>query len=214
MNENISNAVLSAIKQEMKHLEDEIKKSMPNKMMAVRGEVTQEYIIIVKSVFKSVFDNYYKEDYDYDSLMDSLYFFSRAHLWPDLIYSTKKFRFLNSLEKRQAKFNQNRIATSSIKDFRGADEVTLEFANNMFEEYGDSGEFTSNNEGELWDQVQEVAIDFWNFTPINNNKRMYALSPVEEVYRIAYERSMQEFERQYISQIKPRILKKYGIKLG
>ena len=215
MNNNFTNVVSKAFETEAQKIVNEIKKTMPQRMMAIKSEIANDYRQIVKSVFKSVFDNYYGEDYDYDSLMSSLTFYSGSKLYPEFMYDINHFRFLNKLEKSKRKFNQNSSSQSSIKEFRDPSMVTLEYASNFFDElddYSESG-FIIDDQAQ-WEEAQEFALDFWNFTPQNNNKRLYALSPVEEVYRIAKERAVQEFQKQYTSQIKPRILKKYGIKLG
>lgn len=215
MNNNFTNVVSKAFEAEAQKIVNEIKKTMPQRMMAIKSEIANDYRQIVKSVFKSVFDNYYGEDYDYDSLMSSLTFYSGSKLYPEFMYDIDHFRFLNKLEKSKRKFNQNSSSQSSIKEFRDPSMVTLEYASNFFNElddYSESG-FIIDDQAQ-WEEAQEFALDFWNFTPQNNNKRLYALSPVEEVYRIAKERAVQEFQKQYTSQIKPRILKKYGIKLG
>ena len=65
-----------------------------------------------------------------------------------------------------------------------------------------------------WEEVQEMVFDFWNMTRANNNRNNLSLSPLEETYKIAYQRSQQEYEKRFNTLIKPRILKKYGIKLG
>lgn len=215
MNNNFTNIVSKAFEDEVQKITIEIKKTMPQRMLIIKNEIANDFRRIVRSVFKSVFDNYYGEDYDYESLMNSLTFYSGSKLYPEFMYNVDHFRFLNKLERSKRKFNQNSSSQSSIKEFRDPSMVTLEYASNFFddlESYSDQG--TMLDELDQWDEAQEFALDFWNFTPQNNNKRLYALSPVEEVYRIAKERAVQEFQKQYTSQIKPRILKKYGIKLG
>ena len=105
MNNNFTNVVSKAFEAEAQKIVNEIKKTMPQRMMAIKSEIANDYRQIVKSVFKSVFDNYYGEDYDYDSLMSSLTFYSGSKLYPEFMYDIDHFRFLNKLEKSKRKFN-------------------------------------------------------------------------------------------------------------
>lgn len=133
MAENFSNAVSKILEEEQKKIVKEIQKSLPQKMQTIKNEVSTEYIKTARSVFKSVFDNYYNEDYDRDSLMESLFFFSGNKLYPELTYDTKKFRFLSKLEKNNRKFNQN----SSSREPRDPEIIALDYANIFFNEQED-----------------------------------------------------------------------------
>ena len=169
---------------------------------------------LVKNVFESVFDNYYGDNYDKDSLMDSLFFVpSTKNLWPDLTYNKNKLKFLKPIEKEKKAFNKNAVRESTIKQF-GDTDLVFDMATTLFNEAEFEEDFAGFDSLSQWDEVQELTFDFWNMTRANNNRNNLSLSPIEETYKIAYTRSQREFEKRFNKQIKPKMLQKYGIKLG
>ena len=212
--ENLSNTVSKALEDVCKEIVKKIEKQMPQRMATIKNEVSFEYISLVKNVFESVFDNYYGDNYDKDSLMDSLFFIpSTKNLWPDLIYNKNKLKFLKTIEKEKKAFNKNAVRESTIKQF-GDTDLVFDMATTLFNEAEFEEDFAGFDSPSQWDEVQELAFDFWNMTRANNNRNNLSLSPIEETYKIAYTRSQREFEKSFYKQIRPKMLQKYGIKLG
>ena len=65
------------------------------------------------------------------------------------------------------------------------------------------------DEDEQEQTMANLSIDFSNFSKANQNISPNIFPIVEDVYKIAKERANQEFNKQYISLIKPQLLKKY-----
>jgi len=70
----LSNTVSKAFENACNEIVKAIEKQLPQKTAAIKSEINFDYTVLVKKVFESVFDNYYGENYDKESLMDSLTF--------------------------------------------------------------------------------------------------------------------------------------------
>lgn len=211
---DLSNTVSKAFEDACKEIVKKIEKQMPQRMATIKNEVSFEYMSLVKNVFESVFDNYYGNNYDKDSLMDSLFFVpSTKNLWPDLTYNKNKLKFLKPIEKEKKAFNKNAVRESTIKQF-GDTDLVFDMATTLFNEAEFEEDFAGFDSLSQWDEVQELTFDFWNMTRANNNRNNLSLSPIEETYKIAYTRSQREFEKRFNTVVKPKVLKKYGIKLN
>ncbi len=210
----LSNTVSKAFENACNEIVKAIEKQLPQKTAAIKSEINFDYTVLVKKVFESVFDNYYGENYDKESLMDSLTFINTTKkIQPDLIYDKNKFKFLKPIEKEKRAFNKNAVRESTIKQF-GDTDIAFDIATSLFDEATFVEEYSNMSSLDQWEEVQEMVFDFWNMTRANNNRNNLSLSPLEETYKIAYQRSQQEYEKRFNTLIKPRILKKYGIKLG
>lgn len=209
---NLTSAVSSALDKEVDQIVKDIQKQMPSKMMAIRAEIRNDFVQITRSVFASVFGNYYDDAFDPQSLQDSLIFVEGRKLYPSIEYNKKVFVFLTRNEREERKFNENAFEENIIDP--GI--YTEEDLSIMYGDYEqETIEYQAETEGTMDDSERiDTTLEYWNFTKANNNRRMYALSPLDSVYRIAKERTYQQFEKQFKSVIKPKILKKYGIKLG
>ena len=64
---------------------------------------------------------------------------------------------------------------------------------------------------EYLDQLEY--IDSSKFVRTNNMQRPEGFIELSRVYKIARDKSLEEFNKEYNGQLKPRIAKKYGIKL-
>ena len=210
----LSNTVSKAFENACNEIVKAIEKQLPQKTAAIKSEINFDYTVLVKKVFESVFDNYYGENYDKESLLDSLTFINTTKkIQPDLIYDKNKFKFLKPIEKEKRAFNKNAVRESTIKQF-GDTDIAFDIATSLFDEATFVEEYSNMSSLDQWEEVQEMVFDFWNMTRANNNRNNLSLSPLEETYKIAYQRSQQEYEKRFNTLIKPRILKKYGIKLG
>lgn len=204
---NYAKAVLNILDKELKTVY-EIKSKIPQKVKAIKNEVYGYYRIIYESVFKKVFDEYYREYYDEQSLISSLIFISNnINIYPDIFYNSKKFRFLNFMERGQLDRGHNPSRVSTIDDFIDPD-FELSYIGPFEEQV-----FANDSDAIQWESYYIDPIEEWNLSKQNNNVNTLALSPLEEVYKIALRRGQQEFLKQYNSSIKQKIEKKYNISL-
>lgn len=229
--DELSNAILSsvnkAIDEVIKELEKEIKKShaiqdknkkqnnaiqLKKEIIQQRVEIFNSYTSIVKTVFKSVFDNYYGVLYDEESLFSSLKFSQLNNGTPYITYDISKFKFTRYKNIREKEtFNFNSVSQNTVKYFSEEDWYDTGLMENFFQDTEES-EYVVNNIVDEDQQEQDMAnlsIDFSNFSKANQNISPNIFPIVEDVYKIAKERANQEFNKQYISLIKPQLLKKY-----
>lgn len=215
MEQALPNAVSNALKKEIKETVDATKKMLPSRVMAIKIELLNSYTAIYKSVFKSVFDNYYGDLYDEDSLMSSLYFGQNSDATPYCTYNTAKFKFSNKNYREKKKFNPNTVSESTVKNFRSEDEAAGLFIEQFFQD--DDQDFLSPSgkmdEDSQEDVLADVRLDYYNFNPINQGIDSSTLPSIDETYRVARFRAQQEYEKQYLVELKPMIYKKYGIQL-
>lgn len=215
MEQALPNAVSNALKKEIKETVDATKKMLPSRVLAIKIELLNSYTAIYKSVFKSVFDNYYGDLYDEDSLMSSLYFGQNSDATPYCTYNTAKFKFSNKNYRKKKKFNPNTVSESTVKNFRSEDESAGLFIDQFFQD--DDQEFLSSSgkmdEDSQEDVLADVRLDYYNFNPINQGIDSSTLPSIDETYRVARFRAQQEYEKQYLVELKPMIYKKYGIQL-
>ena len=204
---NYTKTVLSTLDSSLKTVQ-EIKKIIPQRVSALRNEVYGYYRNIQESVFKQVFDEYYGKYYDKESLMSSLIFtMDNTKVYPNVTYNASKFRFLNSLERTQLDNGHDPSKVSTIDDFIDPD-YEISYSGPF-----DEQEFADDADAIYWEEIGRDPFDFWNFNKLNNNFNNLALSPLDEVYKIALLRRQQEFLKQYNSSIKKRMESKYGITL-
>ena len=67
--QQISSIVSNTLDKEVEKLKIQIMKQMPQKMMMIKNEIFTDYCTIIKSVFKSVFDNEYGINYDEEAMI-------------------------------------------------------------------------------------------------------------------------------------------------
>lgn len=208
MEDNLSKVFSKALNDQLEKMKQDIQKQMPQKMATIKNEMYGYYRNIIESVFKNVFDEYYGEYYDEESLVSSLTFINGKNIYPDVIYSINKFKFLNRMQRLQLDVGHDVARESTIDDF--VDPDFQDSTTGLFEEQY----FADDADAIYWEDIEVDPLQFWNLNKQNNNFNTLALSPIDEVYKIALQRRRQEFQRQYNSSIKSKIYKKYGIKLG
>lgn len=209
MDNNLSNVFSKALDDQMEKIKQDIQKQMPQKMATIRNEIYGYYRNIIESVFKNVFDEYYGEYYDEESLFASLTFINGKHIYPDVVYSKNKFKFLDRMQRLQQDMGHSVSRESTLDDYIDPD--FQDSTTGLFEEQY----FADDADAIYWEDIQVDPLQFWNLDlSKNNNINTLALSPIDKVYKIALRRRQQEFQRQYDSSIKSKIYKKYGIKLG
>lgn len=208
MEDNLSKVFSKALNDQLEKIKQDIQKQMPQKMATIKNEMYGYYRNIIESVFKNVFDEYYGEYYDEESLVSSLTFINGKNIYPDVIYSINKFKFLNRMQRLQLDAGHDVARESTLDDF--VDPDFQDSTTGLFEEQY----FADDADAIYWKDIEVDPLQFWNLNKQNNNLNTLALSPIDEVYKIALQRRQQEFQRQYNSSIKSKIYKKYGIKLG
>ena len=208
MEDNLSKVFSKALNDQLEKMKQDIQKQMPQKMATIKNEMYGYYRNIIESVFKNVFDEYYGEYYDEESLVSSLTFINGKNIYPDVIYSINKFKFLNRMQRLQLDVGHDVARESTIDDF--VDPDFQDSTTGLFEEQY----FADDADAIYWEDIEVDPLQFQNLNKQNNNFNTLALSPIDEVYKIALQRRRQEFQRQYNSSIKSKIYKKYGIKLG
>ena len=208
MEDNLSKVFSKALNDQLEKMKQDIQKQMPQKMATIKNEMYGYYRNIIESTFKNVFDEYYGEYYDEESLVSSLTFINGKNIYPDVVYSTNKFKFLNRMQRLQLDAGHDVARESTIDDF--VDPDFQDSTTGLFEEQY----FADDADAIYWEDIEVDPLQFWNLNKQNNNFNTLALSPIDEVYKIALQRRQQEFQRQYNSSIKSKIYKKYGIKLG
>lgn len=239
MDNNLSNIVLEtlnkAINEYIKQIERELNKAskvkdlkdkskvkqdaakMKKELIQARVQIFNSYTSITKSVFKSVFDNYYGPLYDEESLFSSLKFLQLGNGAPYLTYNIDEFKFTPYKEVREKEvFNFNQVSQNTAKRFSEEDWYDTGLMENFFQDDEESDYVVNNevNEDEQEQDLASLSIDFSNFQKSNQNISANIFPSVVDVYRVAKERANQEFNKQYISLIKPQLLKKYpNIKL-
>ena len=152
-------------------------------MELIKNEIRAEYIIIVKNVFKSVFDSYYGYSYDFDALMDSISFIMTGKLYPSFIYNMNKFKFSSELEKQEKKtFNAN--ASAEVHHYRDPDTITEEYLGDIFNEF--ALDYQDGYTEDDWaSEASEIKLEERSYKKKNNAKQLYGLTPIEEPYKVA-----------------------------
>lgn len=215
MEQSLPSTVSKALEKEIKDVVSKTKKMLPSRVLAIKIELLSSYEAIFKSVFKSVFDNYYGDLYDEESLMSSLYFGQSGDATPYCIYNTAKFKFSNKEYREKKKFNPNAVNESTVKNFRSEDEAAGLFIESFFQD--DDSEFLSSgkmDEDSQEDVLADMQLSYYNFKPENQGLDFTSLPSIDETYRVAKQRAQQEYEKQYLVELKPKIYKKYGIQLN
>lgn len=103
----VSSIVSSTLEKEMEKLKRRIMKSMPQKMLLIKNEIFTDYTTIVKSVFKTVFDNEYGLTYDEEAMLNSIDFHYGTGLLPYFTIDESKFHFAPSIARIAKAFNAN-----------------------------------------------------------------------------------------------------------
>ena len=112
----LAKSISRALDDELNKVIQEINKKVPQKLQAIKSEIYGAYRQVVQNSFQNTFDSYYGNNYDINSLIDSLHFVTGKDLRPDIQYDINKFMFNSDLAKIQGKqFNQNTSKTNGIQ---------------------------------------------------------------------------------------------------
>lgn len=193
---------------EINRIIESIKKQIPQKMQAIKSEIFGSYQMIATTTVQKVFIETYGENYDVESLNSSLTLGLGNNLRPIFLYDQNKFMFNTTLKKNEREFNQNARQYASFRNTLDEPEFYTQEEENAY--YADSNPFD-----EALDDITEENVKDYNvFSPHNKMNQQGGYASLSETYQKAKIEVLNEFEKEYNTHIKPRILKKYGIKMG
>ena len=188
-------SISRALDDELNKVIQEINKKVPQKLQAIKSEIYGAYRQVVQNSFQNTFDSYYGNNYDINSLIDSLHFVTGKDLRPDIQYDINKFIFNNDLAKIQGKqFNQNVSKTNGIQRQmslfgRENRDVLMEELLEEAQEYEKMGDTNAMNEAlDRLDYLESI-----NGRPVNNMVRPETFVELDKVYQIAKDKAIEEF---------------------
>ena len=193
---------------EINRIIESIKKQIPQKMQAIKSEILGSYQMIATTTVQKVFIETYGENYDVESLNSSLTLGLGNNLRPIFLYDQNKFMFNTTLKKNEREFNQNARQYASFRNTLDEPEFYTQEEEDAY--YADSNPFDEA----LDDITEENMKDYNVFSPYNKTNQQGGYASLSETYQKARIEALNEFEKEYNTHIKPRILKKYGIKMG
>ena len=193
---------------EINRIIESIKKQIPQKMQAIKSEILGSYQMIATTTVQKVFIETYGENYDVESLNSSLTLGLGNNLRPLFLYDQDKFMFNTTLKKNEREFNQNARQYASFRNTLDEPEFYTQEEEDAY--YADSNPFDEA----LDDITEENMKDYNVFSPHNKMNQQGGYASLSETYQKARIEALNEFEKEYNTHIKPRILKKYGIKMG
>lgn len=203
---------------EVEKLTAQIKKQIPIKMKAIKSDIYGAYRTIILNSMQEVFTKAYGNNYDANSLVDSIDFVTGNDIRPDFFWHREKFSFTPEINKDRD-FNQNAKDYASFGKIQDPDFFTGSVLDKNYfgwdvEDFNDESNGENDNEDAQEEAFYEEITSLISFKPIHTVGIHGGYASLDEVYQRARTKALDNFNREYVSQIKPRILKKYGIKLG
>ena len=213
---SISDTITSALQKqidkkieaEIEKIKKEIQKQVPVKMQSIKNEILGSFQTIALTQVQKVFIETYGDNYDVESLNASLTLGLGNNLRPIFLYDQNKFMFNTTLKKNEREFNQNARQYASFRNTLDEPEFYTQEEEDAY--YADSNPFDEA----LDDITEENMKDYNVFSPHNKMNQQGGYASLSETYQKARIEALNEFEKEYNTRIKPRILKKYGIKMG
>ena len=216
MGNNFQQSISKALDQEFDKVLKELQAKIPSKIQAIKSEVYGSYVTVIQKVFIGVFDSYYGNNYDQQSLLDSLHFVTGKDIRPDFSYDVRQFKFMDMLNL--GVFNQN-ASNTEFRRFQdpafgrqslniGNRDSIIQDLWTEIDEYQAQGDTQAVNE--LLDYLDYVQ---YSGSSANSMERPENFVELSKVYEIARDKALEEFNKEFVSQLKPRIFKKYGIKV-
>ena len=187
-------------------------------MKAIKSDIYGAYRTIILNSMQEVFTKAYGNNYDANSLVDSIDFVTGNDIRPDFFWHREKFSFTPEINKDRD-FNQNAKDYASFGKIQDPDFFTGSVLDkNGFgwdvEDFNDESNGEDDNEDAQEEAFYEEIASLISFKPVHTVGIHGGYASLDEVYQRARTKALDNFNREYDSQIKPRILKKYGIKLG
>lgn len=216
---NLSQGIQKALDKELEDFIKQIKNKLPSKLQAIKSEINSTFTMIVKNTYLNVFQGYYGNNFDENSLMESLVFmYGSNSMKPEFSYNENVFRFREDILSG-GRFNAN-ANDQEFKRFNDPVFGKRDKDNLLKQDIYDSiyaGIEEAQQQGDTQgvnDYLNQLEyIDSSKFNKTNNMQRPEEFVELSQVYKIARDKSIEEFNAEYNSRLKPRILKKYGIKL-
>ena len=216
MGNNFQQSISKALDQEFDKVLKELQAKIPSKIQAIKSEVYGSYVTVIQKVFIGVFDSYYGNNYDQQSLLDSLHFVTGRDIRPDFSYDVRQFKFMDMLNLGVFNQNANNIEFRRFQDpVFGRQSLNIGNRDSIIQdlwteidEYQAQGDTQAVNE--LLDYLDYVQ---YSGSSANNMERPENFVVLSKVYEIAKDKALEEFNKEFVSQLKPRIFKKYGIKV-
>lgn len=210
-NFTIGKSMDQILKDEADTIDKIMKKEAYPKVIAIKREIYGIFTVIVKNAFQEVFTDMYGSGYDVQSLDKAVKIMSGSSLIPDFYFEKNDFHFNEELERFSRKFNENSRKYASFRDLEGPEFYLGEILQD-YEDNSDSDE-DSENEEDYEDIYDDIMYEYLDMTPVNKILVKGTRFPLDETYKIARDKALVAFNTEYNSQIKPRIYKKYGIKI-
>ena len=219
--------IKNKIEKEFKTVEVEAKKKSVVNLPQIKTEILGQFVAIVNSTFIEVFDQYYGNNYDVNALISSIQYFQGNNFRPDFSYDERKFLFTRGILDRINETDKNNLNSKSQANFYGyrdPEEYVTGYIENFWQ---DDPKYWEDNEkdedAQEYSLIQDALDDLkkqdkipassLQFVPINTMKRITGAASVAEVYKMARYKALTRFNTEFTTQIKPKIQKKYRLKL-
>lgn len=204
MTANLNKQLKQRIDKEIDKLVNEIKQQIPQKLQMVKQEIYGSFQLVVSTEMQKYFLQTYGPNYDVVSLNESLIYFMGNDLRPDFSYNKNRFVFNSTLKNNEREFNQNARKTRYQDFIAEPDFQTIEHEDIYYDD---------NPLDSAFDAVYNSVDDRDVFNPHNKPLRQGGYSSLEETYEKARIEALSVFNNYYIKNVKPNILRKYGIKI-
>lgn len=221
-------AVIKAkIEKEFKTVEVEAKQKSVINLPQIKSDILGQFVAIINSTFIEVFDEYYGNNYDVNALISSIQYFQGNGFRPDFSYDERKFLFNQGILDKIDETDKNNLNSKSQANFQGyrdPEEYVTGYIENFWQ---DDPKYWEDNEkdedAQEYSLVQDALDDLkkqdkipassLQFVPVNTMKRITGAVSVSEVYKMARYKALTRFNTEFTTQIKPKIQKKYRLKL-
>lgn len=217
-------AIKAKIQKEFKNVEVQAKSRTVANLPSIKNDIFGKFVSIVNSTFIEVFDQYYGNNYDVNALISSIQYYQGNDLRPDFSYDERKFLFTQSVLDGLDNNNLNAKSQASFKGQRPPEEYITGYIENFWQDDPKYWEDNEKNEDEQEENLVQDALDDLHkqdkipasslqFVPVNTMKRLTGAVSVAEVYKMARYKAFARFNTEFTTQIKPKIQKKYRLKL-
>ena len=217
-------AIKAKIQQEFKNVEVQAKSKTVANLPSIKNDIFGKFVSIVNSTFIEVFDQYYGNNYDVNALISSIQYYQGNDLRPDFSYDERKFLFTQSVLDGLDNNNLNAKSQASFKGQRPPEEYIMGYIENFWQDDPKYWEDNEKDEDEQEENLVQDALDDLHkqdkipasslqFVPVNTMKRITGAVSVAEVYKMARYKAFARFNTEFTTQIKPKLQKKYRLKL-
>lgn len=188
----------------LKKNKEKLNQQIPNIVNSIKNEIMGFFQVVAYQEFQLIFYKHYGHNYDENSLNKSLSFYIDDRLQPHVTYDVKNFYIKSDFDADRKSFNQN-------VNVEGTFDRLMEFnALDAVEELEFFGLSIGEDSPYSWatDDISEIS-DKKVFSRNHKNK---IFNP-KEIYEEAVAKTMEVFWSQYETFLRPKLLRKYGLKL-